>query len=232
MNLLFCLPSFSNYWEEYRSVWDIKQARNALYIGVGITAFTTIFLEDTVIDQVQDEIPEKNRLGKYNLAIDYMGRWIPNLTYSMINSAAGHLTKDPNQTYSENAAVMLRASIYASLTSTLLKYIIRQKRPYGEEENSFPSGHTTTIFAFAGVIGERHSLVYSIPAYLLASAVAFQRINSNRHYLHDVLMGATIGISFGIGVSKFNKKNQNSPFSTSLLIRDNKPMGINLVYNF
>ena len=37
-------------------------------------------------------------------------------------------------------------------------------------------------------------------AYSLAGFVSYRRMNDNRHYLHDVMAGATIGTAFGYGV--------------------------------
>jgi hypothetical protein len=41
-------------------------------------------------------------------------------------------------------------------------------------------------------------------AYSLAGFVAYSRMNDNQHWLHDVLAGATIGTSYGVGISEIN----------------------------
>lgn len=217
-------------WDEYSSVYKIKPSRNTLLIGSGLTALIISFFEDSVVDVIQQEAPETNRFGTYNHTVDLMGQWVPNLAYSGVNYLLGFSSDSNKSAYFENANVMFKATSYAGLTTTILKYLIRQKRPDGSTKNSFPSGHTTTAFAFAGVIGERHSLVYSIPAYLMATAVGLQRLNNNRHYLHDIMMGATIGIAFGISVSKYNRNKSN--LQTSILYHDNRPAGLNLSYQF
>ncbi|CAK0777749.1 membrane hypothetical protein [Gammaproteobacteria bacterium] len=58
---------------------------------------------------------------------------------------------------------------------------------------SFPSGHTTDLFTSALFVGllTRTPLVV-IPAFLLASLVAFSRIALAKHYLSDVLAGMLI----------------------------------------
>lgn len=57
-------------------------------------------------------------------------------------------------------------------------------------------------FSFASVIGASHDLPYGILANLYAAGVAVSRINDNRHYLHDVTAGATIGASYGIALAQ------------------------------
>lgn len=51
----------------------------------------------------------------------------------------------------------------------------------------------------------------------MAAFVGFSRINDNAHYLHDVLAGATIGATYGIGVfiahkNRIEKKSTSSVF--------------------
>jgi membrane-associated phospholipid phosphatase len=71
---------------------------------------------------------------------------------------------------------------------------------------SFPSGHTTQAFAVATVISEHYdSLAVDIGAYGLAALVGYSRLESNSHYVSDVLAGAFIGTAVGRAVTSFNK---------------------------
>jgi len=74
-----------------------------------------------------------------------------------------------------------------------LKYSIDTDRPNGEP-HSFPSGHTSTAFSGASFLQRRYGWKYGIPAYIAASFVGWSRIESDNHYLKDVLAGAAIGI--------------------------------------
>ena len=75
-----------------------------------------------------------------------------------------------------------------------LKEIVGRERPDGVGFDSFPSGHTSTTFQSASFIQRRYGWKYGIPAYALAGFTGFSRINADRHYLSDVLVGAAIGI--------------------------------------
>ncbi|MAL60197.1 MAG: phosphatase PAP2 family protein [Flavobacteriaceae bacterium] len=75
-----------------------------------------------------------------------------------------------------------------------LKLSINKQRPDMSNDNSFPSGHTSTVFHSAGYIHRRYGFKYSIPAYALAGFTAASRIDSNKHDILDVFAGAIIGL--------------------------------------
>ena len=75
-----------------------------------------------------------------------------------------------------------------------LKNIIDRERPNMENNNSFPSGHTSTTFQSAAFIQKRYGWKYGVPAYVLAGFTGFTRLNSDQHYFTDILAGALIGI--------------------------------------
>jgi membrane-associated phospholipid phosphatase len=74
-----------------------------------------------------------------------------------------------------------------------LKSVIDEKRPNGGI-HSFPSGHASIAFASAEFMRKRYGWEYGIPAYAVASFVAYSRVEAKKHYVHDVLAGAVIGI--------------------------------------
>lgn len=75
-----------------------------------------------------------------------------------------------------------------------LKAIIVKQRPDGSDENSFPSGHTSTTFHSASFIQRRYGASYGIPAYALATFTAFSRVYGEKHDGWDVIAGAIIGV--------------------------------------
>jgi membrane-associated phospholipid phosphatase len=78
-------------------------------------------------------------------------------------------------------------------TTYSLKYLVDEQRPNGGSQ-SFPSGHTSLSFSAAEYIRKRYGLEYGIPAYALASWVAYSRVEAGEHHPHDVIAGASIGI--------------------------------------
>lgn len=55
-------------------------------------------------------------------------------------------------------------------------------------------------FAFASMVTMEHGYAWGIPAHLAALGIAYSRVNDGRHWLSDIVAGATIGASYGIGV--------------------------------
>ncbi|MCH3950632.1 MAG: phosphatase PAP2 family protein [Acidaminococcus sp.] len=94
--------------------------------------------------------------------------------------------------------------IDAFLTNGVLKHWMARPRPFITYEDimplippptdfSFPSGHTTSSFAVAFVFFELLPKKLSIPALLVAAAIAFSRLYLGVHYPTDVLAGMFIG---------------------------------------
>lgn len=75
-----------------------------------------------------------------------------------------------------------------------LKKIISKPRPDLSNNDSFPSGHTSTTFQGASFIQKRYGLKYGIPAYLFASFTAYSRLKADKHDGYDILAGALIGV--------------------------------------
>jgi membrane-associated phospholipid phosphatase len=78
-------------------------------------------------------------------------------------------------------------------TTFALKYTIHKTRPNGEN-HSFPSGHATISFSSAEFMRKRYGLEYGLPAYALATFVAYSRVAAGQHYTMDVIGGAAVGI--------------------------------------
>lgn len=130
----------------------------------------------------------------------------------------GEIFKDPRA--KTTALDSIAASAIASgIVTNSFKYVIGRGRPTDGHgaynfrpfsgQDSFSSGHTTEAFALASVISEHYdSLWVQVPAYGLASAVGYARLNNNRHWPSDVLAGAVIGTFVGKTVVHFNQKHR------------------------
>ena len=85
-------------------------------------------------------------------------------------------------------------AVTAGLTD-LLKVTTWRRRPDGGNSLSFPSGHTSSAYAWATFVWRRYGWQWGLPAYAFAAFVGFSRIQDDRHWLSDVLAGALLGVS-------------------------------------
>ena len=76
-----------------------------------------------------------------------------------------------------------------------LKYAVSERRPNNEDNHSFPSAHSSVSFASGEDLRKRYGWEYGLPAYGVAAFVAYSRVESKSHYVHDVLAGAAIGMA-------------------------------------
>jgi membrane-associated phospholipid phosphatase len=88
--------------------------------------------------------------------------------------------------------------------TSVVKAAVGRERPNGEDTKSFPSGHASNAFALAAVVERHYGWKGGVPAYALASVVAASRLQRNKHYLSDVMAGATLGYLVGRTVVRVN----------------------------
>ena len=189
-------PTGSEWLEDAESPINTK-AGWILLGGTGLTV-AVIATEDSFAGPWDTWTAKHQPLGKYSKYGDLMGQILPNALYAGGMWAAKYYGVSKA---GQRAWLMVEATAYASLITTVLKYNISEGRPYNSAVgSSFPSGHSTTAFAFAGVVAAEHGWSYGVPAMVLASFVGYSRINDNQHRLHDVIAGATIGLSCAYGL--------------------------------
>ena len=89
-----------------------------------------------------------------------------------------------------------------SLVTTGLKEVVSEERPDGSDDKSFPSGHTSVSFAAAATLHKRYGWEVGIPAHVVAAFVGVARVQADKHFAHDVLVGAAIGEAAGWIIAK------------------------------
>ncbi len=97
-----------------------------------------------------------------------------------------------------------QALIVNGAYTSILKYSVQRTRPDASNTLSFPSGHSSTAFSLAAVANHHYGWKVGVPAYVAASCIGLSRIERDRHYLSDVLAGATLGIVVGRTVSRLD----------------------------
>jgi len=115
----------------------------------------------------------------------------------------------------EVAIPLLIGLIIGDVTVFLIKYLVLRPSPYLIVANarllpaglrlpgepSFPSGHACRSFVGAVILGRKFSR-WGYLMFVLATMISISRIYVGVHWPSDVLVGAFIGISIGLGVLK------------------------------
>lgn len=79
-------------------------------------------------------------------------------------------------------------------------------RPFAFKGNSLPSGHTTIAFAVATSLASETKDHWSdVLFYSLGTLTAFARINDDKHWLSDTVLGAALGIAAARLVQRWNR---------------------------
>ena len=206
---------FKKYWTDAKAIvvspvkWDSKDWTK---LGVFVVAECGLsFADQPVKDFLQSH---KTNTGTFLSTHIFQGFGAEHSFIVMSGILTyGMLAKDKK--YVSTALLALESFALASLVTRIPKTIVGRERPdnwqgYGPytingpfHGNSFPSGHTTASFAVASVIATqfRDSKWIPITAYTVAGLAGLSRIYDNKHWLTDVVAGATIGTLVGNLVS-------------------------------
>lgn len=128
-------------------------------------------------------------------------------------SLESFLSKNNYPEYFSKLEIVLESIALTQIITQGLKLSIGRQRPNKSDEHSFPSGHTSSTFALASAMYGIYGWKVGAPAFISAFLVGAQRINSDAHYLSDVLTGAMIGYLVGKGFSAIHSESNRNNFS-------------------
>jgi membrane-associated phospholipid phosphatase len=188
----------------------------ARWILIGGTATTAMMYltRKGITYRKRQSYSDAKPLGNFGVVGEYIGYGLLNLAYTTYFYWEGKTQN--NQESLRAAEHMFRATTYTLGLTMALKSTINEKRPgYPDDEQSFPSGHSSASFAFASVVAAQQGWVWGGLAHGLASFIAVSRANDDFHYLHDITAGITIGASFAWGV--YYNLEKGNPYWLSLV---------------
>ena len=113
---------------------------------------------------------------------------------AMATYAMGRIIK--NSKVATVGADLVRGQMLNFTLTQGVKFSVRRARPDGGRY-SFPSGHASSSFAFASVLGRHLGWRVSVPAHTIAAYVAASRLQENRHFATDIAIGAAMGMIVG-----------------------------------
>lgn len=133
----------------------------------------------------------------------------------------------------ERAWTMRTALTITWLATTGLKLIRNNETP-NDKDFAWPSGHTSSSFTVASVLDEFYGPKVGIPAYAVASLVAYRMMDTDDHWGSDVVFGATLGWVVGHTVAGKHKKLEVAGFKIVpvIPITEEPAFGIGLIKKF
>ncbi len=196
-SILFSGPANAlEFWDELSAPWK-TDAKYIFWGGLGLAIFLKQATPDFV-ESTQRTWTSEKPLGDSKFG-DYMGQGVPNLLYFLGMWSHYYFTK--NEGSRGRSVMMFKSSFYSAVFTHTTKFVWQEPRPDNyNQKDSFPSGHTTAAFAFASTVAMEHGVYWGTAGYLLAMYAGLSRINDNKHRINDVIGGAAVGISYGMGL--------------------------------
>jgi len=111
----------------------------------------------------------------------------------------------------DRAWTMMTALATTGIVTVSLKAIVNNKAPNGSGW-AWPSGHTASSFTVASVLDEFYGPGVGIPAYGLASVVAWRMMDSGDHWASDVVFGGVLGWVVGHTIAGKHKQMEVAGF--------------------
>jgi membrane-associated phospholipid phosphatase len=181
-------------------------------VGAGAVVLA---IDGDIQKSMPDEPPGSVQAG-FKYVIEPFGSGIYTIPALGVMYGIGALTGSRKPQYVALKGV--EAFLYTAILTQAIKQITHRHRPYQDvppnpynwdgpiadiHYNSFPSGHTSTAFAVATVIGSAYRKTIWVPVvcYSMASLVAIERLVNNEHWASDVLMGTALGIAVGLTIA-------------------------------
>jgi len=149
-----------------------------------------------------------------------------------------------NEKLADSGFLGFESAAYAGALAAAVKALTGRERPdtatdqyqfagpgAGAANSSFVSGEVAVSFAFASSVSQVWQTPWvTWPAYIMATGVALQRINDNRHWLSDVVGAAFLGQAVGRNVVRFHYRRDGNGALQPYITRD--AVGVQLTFKF
>lgn len=211
---------FTDSWEILKSPfrWKGRQWVTAAVVG-GVTIL--VYTQDDVIRDAfqRNRTDGLDQTSKY--FFDPLGQGIITIPLTAGFYVYGEIAN--NQRATRVGLTGFKAIAVTAFFTYAIKYATQRHRPYENDppdpriwegpfgsytSTSFPSGHTSVVFAVAAVFASEYkdNIWVPIVSYSLASLVAVSRVYDDEHWASDVVFGSALGFFIGKFVYKSTVK--------------------------
>ncbi|WP_312900119.1 phosphatase PAP2 family protein [Chryseobacterium taichungense] len=206
----------------------------------------TVLIGYGVISLTSDALKDLNRSTKYEIGehqpkhikLDNYTQYLPAAMvygYNLVGIKGKH-------TFKERTIIYGTSQLISAAFVLPLKHLVKEERPDGSNNLSFPSGHTAAAFSSAHFLFREYkdeNFWLSLSGYPIALFTGVYRTLNDKHWVGDVVAGAGFGILstelaywlFPWINTFFNKKDSKS-FTMIYPVLDSKNFGAGMVLNF
>lgn len=189
-------------FQPWRSVKDgaphLVDTTGTWILGVGSLALVGARDQD---EEMQAHFSHQNRIGGFEeLGNEFFGTGVPGVLIGGGLWYFGAKNDDARTIHAGQAS--LEAVGATAIVVTALKGGVNRLRPDSSDRFSFPSGHTSTVFASASVLHEFYGWKVGAVAEVIGVLTGLSRVSANRHWFSDTVGGALIGFTIGRAIAK------------------------------
>ncbi len=163
----------------------------AVFIGYGLVSLAGNNAVRRLDYTTNNELREDN--AGFALKVDNYSRYVPAVAVYGLDLVG---IKAKNTIIDRSMMLLTSYVVTAAVTGTL-KTTTQRTRPNGENQHSFPSGHTSLAFMTAEFLNQEYkdqSVWYGVAGYAIATGTGILRLYNNAHWVSDVVAGAGVGI--------------------------------------
>lgn len=128
-----------------------------------------------------------------------------------IGIALTQILFDQENGINHTKAIFLTSLSHMSMTAAFQRDRPNKGNDFLPWSSSFPSGHTSSAFATAGSLAYSYGWKAGIPAYGLASMIAYSRVRMEKHWASDIVAGAFLGTFWAR--ASFDSDNKSDEFT-------------------
>jgi membrane-associated phospholipid phosphatase len=183
-------------WGEGTRGWDRSGVWTTALLGAGAVLGSALL--DKRVSRAVDRQPGSKALD----SLDGLGRWLPAAAFGGAGLAA---LSEQNPRLSNTGLAAIEAGATGLLANAGIKYAVGRARPedrlgsgnfepFKRPDASFPSNHTTVMWATVTPFAKEYDAPWLYGAAALVNA---GRIASREHWLSDTVASSLLGYAFG-----------------------------------